>query len=92
VKFEWDARKASTNLRKHRVSFEEATTVFADPLARIHDDPQHSAGELREIIIGLAADGSLLLVSFSERGDTVRLISARRATAREKHEYEEAGK
>jgi uncharacterized protein len=92
VKFEWDARKASANLRKRRVSFRDAATVFADPLARIHDDPQHSTGEMREIIIGLASDGSVLLVSFSERGDTVRLISARRATAREKHEYEEAGK
>lgn len=92
MKFEWDARKASANLRKQSVSFAEAATVFADPLARIHDDPQHSVGEVREIIIGLAAHGSVLLVSFLERGDTVRLISARRATAREKHEYEEARK
>ncbi len=92
MKFEWDARKASANQRKHSVSFVEAATVFADPLARIHDDPQHSVGEVREIIVGLAANGSVLLVSFSERGDTVRLVSARPATAREKHEYEEARK
>ena len=92
MKFEWDGRKASANLRKHGVSFVEAVTVFADPLARIHDDPQHSVGEVREIIIGLAAHGAVLLVSFMERGDTVRLISARRATAHEKNEYEEASK
>lgn len=90
MRFEWDARKASSNLQNHRVSFAEALTVFADPLARIHADPDHSLGEVREIIIGRAANGQLLLVSFVEREDSVRLISARSATRRERHEYEKA--
>ena len=90
MRFEWDARKAASNLREHRVSFPDAVTVFADPLARIHADPDHSVGEYREIIIGQVANGQLLLVSFVEREDSVRLISARRATRRERHEYEEA--
>jgi uncharacterized protein len=90
VRFEWDAQKAASNLREHRVSFPDAVTVFADPLARIHADPDHSVGESREIIIGQAANGQLLLVSFVEREDSVRLISARRATRRERHEYEKA--
>jgi uncharacterized protein len=90
VRFEWDAQKAASNLREHRVSFPDAVKVFADPLARIHADPDHSVGESREIIIGQAANGQLLLVSFVEREDSVRLISARRATRRERHEYEKA--
>ena len=90
MRFEWDAGKASSNLRRHSVSFPDAITIFADPLARIHADPDHSTGESREIIIGRTANGQLLLVSFVEREDSVRLISARRATRRERHEYEEA--
>jgi len=89
LSFEWDPRKAATNVRKHGVSFQEAVRVFGDPLARIFDDPDHSAGELRELIVGHAARQRLLVVSFVERGDKVRILSARRATTRERRDYEE---
>jgi len=85
----WDPAKARENLRKHGVSFEEATTVFANRLARIFDDPGHSFGERREIIIGHSARERLLLVSFTERGELTRIISARRPDARERRDYEE---
>jgi uncharacterized DUF497 family protein len=75
--------------KEHGVSFEEAATVFADPLARIHDHPEHSAGEYRELIIGHSTSHRLLLVFFNERGEAVRIISARRADAGERHDYEE---
>ena len=88
IQFIWDAEKAKANRRKHRVSFEEALTVFGDPLARVHDDPQHSEGERREIVVGHSARGRLLLVSFTERRRAVRLISARRATRHERQDYE----
>jgi len=88
MKFEWDRRKAFSNFREHRVSFQEASTVFADPLARIHDDPDHSLGEQREMIVGHSSRGSLLLVSFTERGDAVRIISARSTTPNERYDYE----
>ena len=68
VGFDWDDAKAAANLAKHGVSFEEAMEVFDDPLARIHDDPDHSESEAREIIIGRSGSGCLLLVSFTERG------------------------
>ena len=87
--FEWDARKAYSNFRKHGISFEEAMTVFADPLARIHDDPAHSSSEHREIIVGHSSVGRLLLVSFTERGPVVRIIGARPTTSHERHDYEE---
>jgi uncharacterized DUF497 family protein len=89
VQFTWDPAKARENLRKHGVSFEEATTVFANPLARIFDDPDHSIGEQREIIIGYSARERLLLVSFTERGKFTRIISARRPDAKERRDYEE---
>jgi uncharacterized DUF497 family protein len=89
VKFEWDPQKAASNLRKHGVAFTEAITVFADPLAVIHDDPDHSIHEAREIIVGQSASGRLLLVFFTERGETVRIFGARRATNRERNDYEE---
>lgn len=89
MQFTWDRAKARENLRKHGVSFAEATTVFANPLSRIFDDPDHSIDEQREIIIGHSAREKLLLVSFSERGDLTRIISARRVDAREQREYEE---
>jgi uncharacterized protein len=75
---------------KHGVTFQEACTLFGDSLARIHDDPDHSAGENREIIVGRSSGGALLLVCFVERTESVRLISARHATARERHDYQEA--
>jgi uncharacterized DUF497 family protein len=88
--FEWDATKAASNLKRHGVSFIEATTTFQDPLARIHSDPDHSASEPREIIVGHSSAGQLLVVSFTYRGGNIRLISARPATRRERRDYEEA--
>jgi hypothetical protein len=87
--FGWDAAKAAVNRKKHRVGFDEALTVFADPLARIFDDPDHSATEKREIIIGHSVAQRLLVVAFMERNDQVRIITARPATARERKAYEE---
>ncbi len=89
LKFEWDARKAATNITKHGVSFDEALTVFADPLARIFDDEDHSIDEQREIIIGRSVDQRLLVVCFSAREETVRIFSSRNATKQERRDYEE---
>lgn len=89
VRFEWDERKAGANLAKHSVAFHEALTVFTDPLARIFDDEDHSREETREIIIGQSVRQRLLVVCFSERDDTVRIINARQATKRERDDYEE---
>ena len=86
--FEWQFSKAEANVRQHDVDFLEASTVFADPLARIFDDPDHSADESREIIVGHSMGQRLLIVSFTERG-RVRIISARAATRRERHDYEQ---
>ena len=88
LEFEWDAPKARQNLKSHGVGFDEALTVFADPLAKIFDDPDHSTDERRELIIGHSAKQRLLVVSFSERGKT-RIISARKATKCEREDYEE---
>jgi uncharacterized protein len=88
VKFEWDKHKAAANLKKHRISFDEARTVFNDPLARIFDDEEHSRYEQREIIIGHSVTQRLLLICFSERGEVIRIISARLATRREQGDYE----
>ena len=88
--FEWDPRKARANLLKHRVSFAEAASVFSDPLARIFEDEFHSADEPREIILGHSRARRLLLVCFTEwKIGRVRIISARRATRKELHDYEE---
>lgn len=89
VGFEWDANKARLNLRNHRVSFVEATTVFDDPLAVIFDDVNHSADERREIIVGHSISQRLLLVCFSERRDKIRVFSARSLTRKERKSYEE---
>lgn len=88
MEFEWDEDKAAANRQKHEVSFAEAQTVFADRLAVIFDDPQHSARETREIVIGYSETGRLLLVSFTERGENMRLISARAATSQERKNHE----
>ena len=88
--FEWDPAKAAANVLQHSVSFQEATTVFQDRLAKIHDDPDHSGTERRDIIVGHSLQGRLLLVSFTDRGSKIRLISARPVTKRERHDYEEA--
>ena len=86
---EWDPRKAAANLRKHAVSFHEAGSVLADPLSTTYPDPDHSTDESRRLTIGVSAAGRILVVSHTERGDAVRLISARRATSRERRFYEE---
>ena len=87
--FSWDSEKAARNLAKHGVSFREAETVFEDPLGRMVADPRHSAGEDRYVLLGLSYRRRLLTVMFTERGKQVRIISARRATRRERREYEE---
>ncbi|MFZ4655899.1 MAG: BrnT family toxin [Caldilineaceae bacterium] len=87
--FEWDESKAKTNLAKHKVSFEEAKTVFVDPFYVDFYDPDHSADEERYVIIGESQQGRLLVVSYTERQQKTRLISAREATRREKDAYAE---
>jgi hypothetical protein len=89
LKFEWDPKKATSNLSRHGVSFEEALTVFRDALARIFDDEDHSIDEQREIIIGHSAKERLLVVCFTSQGESVRIFSARKATRREREDYEE---
>ena len=89
MKFEWDPRKAKRNLAKHRVSFEEATTVFLDPLSATGDDPDHSAEEDRFITVGLSSSNKLLTVSHTDSRDSIRIITARRSTKEEREVYEE---
>lgn len=86
--FEWDARKAAANFKKHRIAFADAATVFLDPLAITFLDPSHSLDENREITIGYTMKRSLVFVSHCERGERVRIISARSATSRERDQYE----
>jgi uncharacterized protein len=85
--FEWDETKARTNLSKHGVAFDEAKTVFDDPLYVDFYDPDHSGDEERYIIIGMSQQRRLLLVAYTERGQTMRLISARTATRSERDAY-----
>lgn len=87
--FEWSERKAESNFRKHGVSFEEASTVFADPLSLLMPDPDHSLGEERYIVLGMSMRRRLAVVSFAERPPRTRLISARLATRHEWKLYEE---
>lgn len=87
--FEWDNNKATSNIKRHQVGFEEAVSVFSDPLAVIFDDEEHSVDELREIIIGRSINNRLMLVCFTERGQAIRIISARLATKKEREEYGE---
>ncbi len=89
LEFEWDQEKAASNQQKHRISFEEAATVFADPLAAIFHDEVHSEQEQREIIVGHSAKNRLLLVCFTERVGAIRIIGARQATKKERRDYEE---
>jgi len=88
MRFEWDREKAKKNLRKHRESFDEAMTVFYDPLSATFNDPDHSIDEERFITIGYSPHGRLLVVSHTERGKTIRIISARSATAHERKRHE----
>jgi uncharacterized DUF497 family protein len=91
-RFEWRASKAAENRAKHKVAFEEAATVFGDPLGRIVDDPRHSEDEERFVLLGESDRHRLLVVMFTERGEALHLISARKATRRERREYEESKK
>ena len=90
LEFEWDPWKAERNAEKHGVSFEEAKTVFGDPLGRITTDSRHAINEERYVLLGVSQARRLLAVMFCERAEAIRVISARRATARERREYEEA--
>ena len=87
--FEWDPAKARKNLHKHGVTFEEASSVFYDPLAVTGADPDHSEGEERMVTFGMSSLGRFLVVAHTERGDAIRVISARVATQHERHIYEE---
>ena len=89
MEFEWDEEKAAANLAEHEVSFDEAKTVFDDPLYVDFYDPDHSYDEHRYLIVGESQQRHLLIVSYTERGDAVRLISAREVTAAERKAYEE---
>ncbi len=89
MRLEWDARKARENLRKHSVSFEEASSVFFDPLSATGDDPDHSVDERRFVTFGVSSNGRLLVVSHAARGDAIRIISARPTTRAERVIYEE---
>jgi uncharacterized protein len=86
---EWDARKARENLRKHGVSFEEASSVFFDPLSATGEDPDHSGDERRFVTFGVSSTRRLLVVSHATRGDAIRIISARRTSKAERVIYEE---
>jgi uncharacterized DUF497 family protein len=89
VVYEWAAAKAKANVQKHGVSFDDAATVFIDPLALTFSDPNHSGEEDREITIGFTAGHQVVFVSHCRRRDRVRIISARKATRRERRQYEE---
>lgn len=89
MQFEWSNNKASSNLSKHKVSFEEAKTVFDDPLYIDFYDPDHSEDEERYLIVGESNQKRLLIVSYTERGNSIRIISAREVTRAEREAYEE---
>ncbi len=86
--FEWDPEKAERNAQRHRVTFEEAETAFNDPYARVGYDPDHSEAEQRLILIGHSYRERLLFISFTERERRIRIISARKATRKERRDYE----
>jgi len=88
MKFEWDKEKAKNNLKKHKVSFDEAVSVFYDPLSATFGDPDHSENEQRLITIGYSSHSRLLVVSHAERGMATRIISARLTTAHERKRHE----
>jgi uncharacterized DUF497 family protein len=89
IQFEWDPNKAVENLQKHRVAFEEAATVFGDYLSVTVPDPDHSTEEVRLITLGSSSQNRLLMIAHTERGDCIRIISARELTPRERRQYEE---
>ncbi len=89
LRFSWDSRKARANQRKHGVGFPEAATAFGDMLSLTMRDPVHSVAESRYVLVGMTARGRLVVVAHSERGDEIRIISARRASRAEREAYEE---
>jgi uncharacterized DUF497 family protein len=89
LRFSWDSRKARANERKHGIGFPEATTAFGDPLSITIPDPDHSTGESRYVLVGMTFRARLVVVAHSERGNEIRIISARRATRTEREAYEE---
>ncbi|MDO8472881.1 MAG: BrnT family toxin [Dehalococcoidia bacterium] len=89
MEFEWDTKKAAANVRKHKVAFQEAATVFGDSLAVTFEDPDHSKNESRHITFGLSVHGRPFVVSHAERGDRTRIISARLMDRTERGIYEE---
>lgn len=89
MNFEWDPGKARQNRRKHRISFEEAATIFGDPLAITYPDPDHSILEQRFITVGLSRVNRVLIVAHTDRDQNIRIISARKTTDRERRHYEE---
>jgi hypothetical protein len=89
VRFEWNALKAAANLRRHGVSFDEASSVFFDPLSATGDDPDHSLDERRFVTFGMSSSGRLLVVAHAEHDDAIRIITARPATRAERKLYEE---
>lgn len=91
MRFDWDEKKAKINVSKHKVRFEEAATVWTDPFAFIAPDPDNSSEEIREWIMGSSHRQRVLVVVYTTRGESIRLISARKATTKEKKQYEEEG-
>jgi uncharacterized protein len=87
LQFDWDPKKAASNIKKHRVSFEEAATAFGDPQSVTIGDPDHSLEETRSILLGISSSARLLVVVHTERGDAIRLISSRRASKKERQMY-----
>jgi hypothetical protein len=87
--FEWDPKKARLNIKTHGVSFDEASTAFRDPLSQTIDDPLHSSDEERFVLIGRSISGRLLVIVHTDRGERIRIISARLATKKERLRYEE---
>ncbi|HBC87907.1 MAG TPA: hypothetical protein DCZ94_13215 [Lentisphaeria bacterium] len=88
MEFEWDIKKADINLQKHSVDFTEAATVFGDPLSETFPDPDHSVGEFRFLTIGQSIKGRLLVIGHTDRGDSIRIITARKAITKERHYHE----
>ena len=89
IQFEWDSKKSQSNKRKHGITFEEASTIFGDPLSITIDDSAHSIGEDRFVTIGTSVNDKLIVVAHTERNDIIRIISARKATRNEKRQYEQ---
>lgn len=90
MRFEWDEQKATSNLLKHGIDFDNAVGVFNDPMALTYPDPDHSLGEIRLLTFGYSKDGKLLAVIHTERGQNIRIVSARKVTRHERTTYEQS--